>query len=75
VLAQERVGTGQVGHRCADRPCHVQPGPLGVRGGPAVAAAQPDRARQFAGQEVPFRGRRGGAAGVAVALGFLQLGR
>jgi hypothetical protein len=50
VRTQGRAGAGQVAHRGADRPGHIQPGPLGVRGRPAVAAAQPDRPRGSGGE-------------------------
>jgi hypothetical protein len=55
VPAQGGAGVGEVGHCGADRPGHVEPGALGVRGGAAAAAAQPDRPRQLVHQEVPLR--------------------
>ena len=52
--APRRGCRGRGWPRCPDRPGHVQPGPLGVGGRPAVPAAQPHRPGQLGHQELPL---------------------
>src|SRR5215472_3792057 len=75
VLAKGWVGAGEVGHRGADGPGHIEPRALGVGGCPAIAAAQPDRPRQLAHQEIPLRARLGGTARIVEAFRLLQFAR
>src|SRR6478735_1325588 len=64
---------GDAADDALDRARHVHPRTLGVRRGLAVAAAEADRARELARDELHLLARTGGALGVVEVLGLLDL--
>src|SRR6476659_6206466 len=64
---------GDAADDALDRARHVHPRTLGVRRGLAVAAAETDRARELARDELHLLAGTGGALGVVEVLGLLDL--
>src|SRR3954451_19496279 len=74
-LAPERLVLGRdAADHALHRAGHVHPCALGVRGRLAVAAAEPDRARQLVRDELHLLAGAGGALGVVERLDLLDLG-
>ncbi len=72
VLAEARVRRRDAAEAVADPGGDRLAGPFGVVAEPAVPAAESDRRRQLADQELAFGVRRGGAGRVPGAVGLVE---